>query len=223
MLKKKILGYVIVFSLSLNSAVIPGLGGLIPFDQMKQTRQAPLKAKMEQTRTVLKELDQKDFGLNRAPEAVGQANENVEINRPTKNQTSRGYTPRPVRSYQPVDPAFNREQLYMLARIIHAEAGGEPLKGQVAVGAVILNRIRSGRFPKTVSGNVFKRGEFESVMNGYIWTEPSSSAFKAAELALKGWDPSYGALYFFNPGKSSSRWIWTRPIILKIGDHIFAG
>jgi spore germination cell wall hydrolase CwlJ-like protein len=114
-------------------------------------------------------------------------------------------------------------QYQILVRIIHAEAGGEPLKGQVAVAAVLLNRIRSGRFPKSISANVFRNGEFESVSNGYIWSEPTSSAYKAAKLALQGWDPTYGALYFYNPAKTYTNWIWSRPIHTRIGNHNFAG
>lgn len=110
----------------------------------------------------------------------------------------------------------------LLVRLIHAEAGGESLQGQVAVGAVILNRIHSGHFPKTIRGNIFKRGEFESVSNGYIWSSPTFSAYKAARLALQGWDPSRGALYFYNPAKTDSAWIWSRPIIARIGNHFFA-
>lgn len=110
----------------------------------------------------------------------------------------------------------------MLARIIHAEAGGEPFQGQVAVGAVILNRMRSGKFPRTVTANVMKTGEFESVSNGYIWSNPTESAYRAARLAINGWDPTHGAIYFYNPAKTSSPWIWGRPIITQIGQHNFA-
>lgn len=119
--------------------------------------------------------------------------------------------------------AFSQNDLSMLARIIHAEAGGESLKGQVAVGAVLLNRIKSGRFPRTVAANIFRPGEFESVSNGYVWSNPNSVSYKAARLALKGWDPTYGALYFFNPAKTYTRWIWSRPIHTVIGNHNFAG
>lgn len=122
-------------------------------------------------------------------------------------------------------PAMNLSayQHEMLVRIISAEAKGEPLEGQVAVGAVILNRIKSDKFPDTVAANVLKRGEFEPVANGQIWSRPVQSAYRAAQLALNGWDPSYGALYFYNPAKTTSRWIWSRPIITQIGDHVFAG
>lgn len=114
-------------------------------------------------------------------------------------------------------------QYQILVRVIHAEAGGESLKGQVAVAAVLLNRIRSGKFPKSISANVFRGGEFESVSNGYIWSEPTSSAYQAAKLALQGWDPTYGALYFYNPAKTYTSWIWSRPIHTRIGNHNFAG
>lgn len=117
---------------------------------------------------------------------------------------------------------LSAKEYNMLVRIISAEAKGEPLQGQVAVGAVILNRMKSGKFPSTVTANVLKRGEFEPVSNGQIWNEPVSSAHKAAQLALKGWDPTYGALYFYNPAKTSSRWIRSRTTIIQIGDHVFA-
>ncbi|HOP74693.1 MAG TPA: cell wall hydrolase [Bacillota bacterium] len=117
---------------------------------------------------------------------------------------------------------LSAKEYTMLVRIISAEAKGEPLQGQVAVGAVILNRIKSGKFPKTVTANVLKKGEFEPVSNGQIWNEPVASAYKAAQLALKGWDPTYGALYFYNPAKTSSKWIRSRTTIIQIGDHVFA-
>jgi spore germination cell wall hydrolase CwlJ-like protein len=123
---------------------------------------------------------------------------------------------------QPQKAADSAYQFQMLARIISAEAKGEPFHGQVAVGAVILNRIASGRFPKTIAANVLKPGQFEPVANGSIWNEPTASAYRAAHLSLKGWDPTGGALYFFNPVKTSSRWIWSRPIVKRIGAHVFA-
>jgi spore germination cell wall hydrolase CwlJ-like protein len=147
--------------------------------------------------------------------------------------------PTPTTNRQPVEPvkytpvavpatgrrqtvAVSDYQFQMLARIISAEAKGEPFHGQVAVGAVILNRVRSGRFPDNIAANVLKHGQFEPVANGAIWREPTPSAYRAARLALKGWDPTRGALYFFNPAKSTSRWIWSRPVVTRIGDHLFA-
>ena len=112
--------------------------------------------------------------------------------------------------------------LNLLARVIHAEARGEPLEGQVAVGAVLLNRLESPRFPNNLWGIIFKRGEFCTVRDGQVWMNPNSQAYKAARLALAGWDPTHGALYFYNPAKTTSKWIWSRPVTTRIGSHIFA-
>ncbi len=110
----------------------------------------------------------------------------------------------------------------LLARAIFAEAGAEPYIGQVAVGGVILNRIRSQKFPKTLAGVIYQPHAFESVSNGYINRAPSLESQKAARDSLNGWDPSGGALYFFNPAKTSSPWMWARNIITRIGKHVFA-
>ena len=114
--------------------------------------------------------------------------------------------------------------LYLLARLINGEARGESFEGQVAVGAVIINRINSGKFPTTITDNVYQGMQFESVANGEIWRPLTTSSLKAAEAALSGWDPSGGALYFYNPAKIYSKynWIWSRPIINRIGAHVFA-
>lgn len=114
--------------------------------------------------------------------------------------------------------------LYLLARLINGEARGEPFTGQVAVGAVILNRVKSGKFPNTIAGNIYKAGEFESVANGQIWQPLTNSAVRAAKAALNGWDPSGGALYFYNPAKvyNPYNWIWSRTVINRIGRHVFA-
>lgn len=110
----------------------------------------------------------------------------------------------------------------LLARIIHAEAGAEPYLGKVAVGAVIMNRVQSPKFPKSIAGVIYQPHAFESVSNG-IYTRPASAASrKAARAAISGWDPSGGALYFFNPGKTNNAWIWARRIINRIGKHVFA-
>lgn len=127
-----------------------------------------------------------------------------------------------TRNPKPSTHMISQNDLPMLARIIHAEAGGESLKGQVAVGSVLINRIKSGKFPCNLAANIFKPGEFESVSNGYIWSQPNDTSFKAARLALNGWDPTYGALYFFNPAKTRSNWIWNRLITVIIGKHNFA-
>ncbi len=112
--------------------------------------------------------------------------------------------------------------LNLLAHLIHGEARGEPYKGKVAVGAVILNRIRDERFPKTVAGVVYQPGAFDAVEDGQINLNPDTSSYNAARDALNGWDPSYGCIYYYNPDTATSKWIWTRPIIITIGKHNFA-
>jgi N-acetylmuramoyl-L-alanine amidase len=111
----------------------------------------------------------------------------------------------------------------LLARLIRAEAEAEPFTGQVAVGSVVLNRVRSSSFPNSVSGVIFQPHAFESVTRGLIWARtPTAQYMRAAVSALNGWDPTFGALFFWNPAKRVSAWIWTRSIITQIGRHIFA-
>ncbi|NLJ33127.1 MAG: LysM peptidoglycan-binding domain-containing protein [Firmicutes bacterium] len=115
------------------------------------------------------------------------------------------------------------EEIDLLARMIHAEAEGEPYIGKVAVGAVILNRVRDPRFPNTISGVLFAPWEFEPVMNNRFWqVTPSQEDYNAARDALAGWDPTNGAVFFYNPAQSTSYWIFTRPVINQIGQHLFA-
>jgi len=112
--------------------------------------------------------------------------------------------------------------VYLLARIIRAEAEAEPYAGKVAVAAVILNRVRHPGFPNTIAGVIFQPGAFESVSNGRFWSLlPNKESIKAAYDALHGWDPTYGALFFWNPAKMVSKWIWSRKIIARIGKHVF--
>lgn len=111
----------------------------------------------------------------------------------------------------------------LLARVVAAEARGEPYAGQVAVAAVMLNRVRDPRFPKTLSGVIFQPAALESVSNGLIWQRtPDGTAYKAARDALNGYDPTYGSVFFWNPYKRVSSWIWSRPIVTQIGKHVFA-
>ena len=110
----------------------------------------------------------------------------------------------------------------LLARLIFAEAGSEPYVGKVAVGGVVLNRVQNPKFPKSVAGVIYQPSAFESVSNGYINRSPTTECQKAAWDAIRGWDPSGGALYFFNPAKTNNPWIWARRIINRIGKHVFA-
>ena len=111
----------------------------------------------------------------------------------------------------------------LLARAINGEARGEPYEGQVAVGAVILNRVSDSRFPNTIAGVIYQSGAFTAVTDGQINVpiDPSSSVVKAAQDALNGWDPTDGALYYFNPATATNKWIWSRPLIKTIGKHRF--
>ena len=111
----------------------------------------------------------------------------------------------------------------LLARAINGEARGEPYEGQVAVGAVILNRVADSKFPNTISGVIYQSGAFTAVSDGQINVpiDPSSSVVKAAQDALNGWDPTGGAIYYFNPATATSKWIWSRPVIKTIGKHKF--
>ncbi|MBE6043803.1 spore cortex-lytic enzyme [Clostridium thermopalmarium] len=115
----------------------------------------------------------------------------------------------------------NNSDLMLLARFINGEARGEPYEGQVAVGAVILNRVRHPDFPNTIAGVVYQPGAFTAVVDGQIHAEMQESSIKAARDALNGWDPSGGALYYFNPRTATSAWIWSRPLIKVIGQHRF--
>lgn len=116
----------------------------------------------------------------------------------------------------------NRDEVYLLARVIEGEAANEPFEGKVAVGAVILNRTRSAAFPHTLAGVIFQPHAFESVSNGQYNRPVSEESLRAALLAMSGWDPTGGALYFWNPAKPVNPWIWTRNVITQIGRHVFA-
>ncbi len=110
---------------------------------------------------------------------------------------------------------------YLLARLIHAEARGEPYTGQVAVGAVVLNRVRSSQFPNTIAGVIYQAYAFTCVDDGQINLTPNETSMRAAKDALNGWDPTNGCLYYYNPATATSKWIWSRTVALTIGRHSF--
>lgn len=116
---------------------------------------------------------------------------------------------------------FTEQDLKLLSNAVYGESRGEPYEGQVAVAAVILNRLESPDFPNTVSGIIFQPGAFTAVSDGQIWLEPNKQAMEAVLDAMNGWDPSQNALYYFNPKTATSKWIWTRKQITQIGEHIF--
>lgn len=109
----------------------------------------------------------------------------------------------------------------LLARLINGEARGESYTGQVAVGAVVLNRVRSSSFPNTIAGVIYQSGAFTAVSDGQINKPVVQSCYNAARDALNGWDPSGGALYYYNPATATSSWIWSRPVVARIGNHVF--
>ncbi len=115
----------------------------------------------------------------------------------------------------------NSNNVNLIAKAIYGEARGEPYVGQVAVGAVIMNRVKSSSFPNTVAGVIYQSGAFDAVSDGQINMTPDSTAKKAAQDAVNGWDPSYGAIYYFNPATATNKWIWSRPLTVTIGKHRF--
>ncbi len=115
----------------------------------------------------------------------------------------------------------SNNDLNLLAHLIYAEARGEPYSGQVAVAAVVLNRVKSSSFPNTVAGVIYERGAFSVVADGQINLEPNQTAISAARDAMNGWDPTYGAIYYFNPNTATNGWIWSRPVTVVIGNHRF--
>lgn len=113
-------------------------------------------------------------------------------------------------------------EIYTLAQLVHAEARGEPYVGKVAVAAVVLNRVRSASFPNTISGVIYQAGAFDCVADGQINLPPDNDSLRAARDAMNGWDPTGGCVYYYNPAKSTSAWIWSREVRLSIGAHSFA-
>ena len=113
--------------------------------------------------------------------------------------------------------------LQLMARAINGEARGEPYEGQVAVGAVILNRVKSSQFPNTIAGVIYQSGAFTAVADGQINApiDENSTVYKAAQDAMNGWDPTGGCIYYFNPATATNKWIWSRPVVKTIGKHRF--
>ena len=117
---------------------------------------------------------------------------------------------------------YTNSDTYLLARCIYAEARGESYTGQVAVGAVVLNRVKSAEFPNTIAGVIYQRHAFTAVSDGQINLTPDQTAINAAKDAMNGWDPTYGCLYYYNPVTATSAWIFSRQTVVTIGKHVFA-
>lgn len=117
---------------------------------------------------------------------------------------------------------YTSSDLYLMAKAIYAEGRGESYTGQVAIGAVIVNRVKSPQFPNTVAGVIYQKGAFTAVDDGQINLEPNETAYNAARDAMNGWDPTYGCLYYYNPAVATSAWIFERQTVTVIGKHVFA-
>ena len=118
--------------------------------------------------------------------------------------------------------SYNESETYLLGRLVHGEARGEPYVGKVAVAAVVLNRVKSPSFPNTISGVIYQAGAFDAVADGQINLTPDEDSLRAARDALNGWDPTGGCLYYYNPATATNGWIWSRTVQLSIGKHNFA-
>ena len=118
--------------------------------------------------------------------------------------------------------SYNESETYLLGRLVHGEARGEPYVGKVAVAAVVLNRVKSPSFPNTISGVIYQSGAFDAVSDGQINLTPDEDSLRAARDALNGWDPTGGCIYYYNPVTATNGWIWLRTVQLSIGKHNFA-
>lgn len=117
---------------------------------------------------------------------------------------------------------YTSSDVYLMAKAIYAEGRGESYTGQVAIGAVIMNRVKSPDFPNTIAGVIYQKGAFTAVADGQINLEPNQTAYNAARDAMNGWDPTYGCLYYYNPAVATSSWIFSRETVTVIGKHVFA-
>lgn len=149
--------------------------------------------------------------LVKATKYNGPPSNNKNNNVPAPKKTTSTNTPN----------GYSQNDIRLMANAVYGESRGEPYIGQVAVASVILNRVNSASFPKTISGVIFEPGAFTAVADGQIWLTPNENAKKAVIDAINGWDPTGEALYYFNPATATSPWIWGRPQIKRIGKHIF--
>lgn len=118
--------------------------------------------------------------------------------------------------------SYNNNDVYLLAKLVHSEARGETYKGQVAVAAVVLNRVKDSRFPNTIAGVIYQPWAFTAVNDGQFNLEPNATAYQAAKDAMNGWDPTYGAVYYYNPKTATSSWIRNTKTVCVIGQHVFS-
>ncbi|MEH7501106.1 spore cortex-lytic enzyme [Neobacillus drentensis] len=162
---------------------------------------------------------------NKAPTKQVPAKQTPAKQAPKQNASQKNTAPKQAPPKKPTAAntpnGFSQNDIQLMANAVYGESRGEPYTGQVAVAAVILNRVNSQTFPNTVSGVIFEPGAFTAVADGQIWLTPNENAKKAVLDAINGWDPTGEALYYFNPDTATSGWIWGRPQIKRIGKHIF--
>lgn len=161
---------------------------------------------------------------DKSPEVKPIANEQV-AKQEDKEQISEKNVQQAVRTVQTPKVSrgnLNRDEVMLLAMVIQGEAANEPFEGKVAVGSVILNRMESDQFPNTLSGVVYQKAAFEAVANNMYKRPLRNESINAAQEAIEGGDSTNGALYFWNPATAQSKWVWTRPVTDKIGQHVFA-
>ncbi|MGP4071959.1 spore cortex-lytic enzyme [Piscibacillus sp. B03] len=152
------------------------------------------------------EQQQKGQGQEGQQQGEGQAEQQEQPQEPTATNVPNG---------------FSQNDIQLMAQAVYSEARGEPYSGQVAVAAVILNRLEDSTFPDSISGIIFEPLAFTAVADGQFYMQPDEQSREAVMDAINGWDPSGGAIYYFNPDTATSDWIWSRPQIKKIGKHIF--
>lgn len=162
---------------------------------------------------------QYEFGL--PIDGLAGATTKTKLAKATKYKNTPATKAAPKTTATNMPKGFSQNDIRLMANAVHGESRGEPYTGQVAVAAVILNRINSSTFPNTVSGVIFEPGAFTAVADGQIWLTPNENSKKAVIDAVNGWDPTGNALYYFNPDTATSGWIWGRPQIKRIGKHIF--
>jgi len=194
-----------------GNTIFPGQQLEVGEDSYKVKKGDTLAAIAQQTGSTVQQLKQAN-NLSSNTIKIGQV-----LSVPHTNTLARS-SKTPSRS----SSKYTQDDIYWLSRAIYGEARGESYTGQVAVAAVILNRVQHKDFPDTVKGVIFQPLAFTAVADKQIYLEPNSTAVKAARAALEGADPSGGALYYWNPIKATSKWIWSRPIIKTIGNHVFA-
>ncbi|SFS46182.1 cell wall hydrolase [Marininema halotolerans] len=213
-----------IVATSIAAAV--GISGMVfPFGFLKEeagalgTKKSHKKQVRQTKRKPVETID-----TDKKPKATTKKDDK-EKKKPVKVASESKATTKKVKHKAPVakkaTASVSQEDMTWLARAIHGEARGEPYKGKVAVAAVILNRVDSSDYPNTPKGVIMEKGAFTAVSDGQIWLQPNSEDYKAAKEAVNGSDPSLGATFYFNPETATSKWIWSRPQITKIGKHIF--